>query len=99
MKRHAAHGNRDDNEPEFTLFLRTAQIKYALMPAGVGADILIELAPMFFVEVKNPDRPPSKRALTDEEKALQAHCIQEGIGYHVLEHVEALVEIVNRLRA
>lgn len=72
MRRFAQIGNRDKNEPEFTEYLRAAQIPHRLMAAGVGADILILMSPMWFCEIKNPAVPQWERSLTPGELDLQA---------------------------
>ena len=87
-------GHRDDNEPFITAILKLYHVPYLLLVEGQGADILVMLSPMFFVEVKNPDQPPSKRKLTDTEQAHKEICDQWGIGYHVVVHSDQMVEIL-----
>lgn len=95
MQRHT-RGNRDDNEKQITEYLRRANVKYELMPEGVGADILLFLSPMRLVEVKNPNVPKSSRQLTQTEKEVMEYCQMMGIPYDVVETPEEMAEIINR---
>lgn len=95
--RHTIHkrGSRDKNEKLFTEYLRRANVKHELLPEGFGADILLFIAPMHLIEIKNPDVPKSDRALTEKEKEVQEFCAEAGIPYFVVEQVEELAKIIN----
>jgi hypothetical protein len=86
------------NEPLITAVILRAGLAYIQLHEGDGADLLVIDAPMYFVEVKNPVQPPSKRRLTDDELKLQAECKDRGIGYEVVEHPEHMATIINRNR-
>ena len=100
MSRHSINrvGHRDANEPEFTQYFRAVHIAYRLLPPGFGADILVMTSPMWFLEIKNPEQRPSDRALTEDEANLQAHCLEQGIGYIVAQTVEFVNEYITELR-
>lgn len=98
MPNRFAVGHRDLNEPLITAVLLRAGLGYILLREGDGADILVKDAPMYFVEVKNPQQPPNKRRLTNDELVLQLECINRGIGYYVIETPEQMAEIVNARR-
>jgi hypothetical protein len=89
-----SRGNRDANESLITEILKLYGVRYELLPEGFGADILIERAPMFFVEVKNPAQKPSARMLTDKEKELQTYCHEQGIDYFVVERSDQMVDVL-----
>jgi hypothetical protein len=86
-------GRRDLNEPLITEVLDRAGLRFKLLPPGFGADILI-LDSMAFVEVKNPEQPPSKRRLTDDEKELQEFCDNNSIDFDVVETPEEMAKLV-----
>ena len=89
-----AVGNRDLNEPDICEYLDLVHIEYKKLPEGVGADLLLLVAPMCFVEIKNPEQPPSKRRLTACEGELLTLCEEQGIPYYVVETVEEMQAIV-----
>lgn len=91
--RHAI-GKRDRNEPLITEILQRYGVPYLELSEGQGADLLVMLDPMFFVEVKNPDQPPSKRKLTETEKAHKEICDGQGIGYYIVLFSDQMVEIL-----
>ena len=91
--RHSA-GSRDKNEPLITEVLRRMNVEYFLMPEGAGFDILLFLAPMVCIEVKNPEQPPSARVLTPTEKARKEWCDELRIPYYVIETPEKMALIV-----
>ena len=94
MRRHK-RGNRDKNEKFITEFLRRANVRYSLMPEGVGADLLVFLSPLALVEVKNPEVPKSDRGLTETELEVKLHCEEMDIPYFVVETVEEMQTIIN----
>jgi hypothetical protein len=81
-------GNRDSNESEIREVLYRRGVQYIQMREGAGADLLVLTNPMQLWEVKNPQQPPSKRALTPVEEIMQAYCVQRGIPYRVIETPE-----------
>lgn len=83
-------GKRDANEPEITAVLKAAQYEYGLLQPGFGADILLKMAPMAFVEVKGKDGK-----LTETEKALMWHCEIQGIGYHIVRTADDVAALLN----
>lgn len=91
-------GKRDGNEPLITAVLDAARIHYKLLPTGFGADILVFEPDLFFIEVKNPAVPPSKRKLTDDELSLQALCDETSGEYYIVQQPEEMADIVNRKR-
>jgi hypothetical protein len=94
MSNRHSPGNRDTNEAFITAILKLYHVPYLQLSEGQGADLLVLLAPMFFVEVKNPDVPPSKRKLTDTERAQKEICDAQGIGYYVVLHSDQMVDIL-----
>jgi len=91
--RHSS-GSRDKNEKFITPIIKMYNIEYSLMPEGVGFDILVYLSPMICVEVKNPDQPQNKRALTPTERARKETCDLLGIPYFVVETPEEMSIII-----
>lgn len=91
-------GNRDDNEKYITPVLDAVNVRYKLLPPGFGADILVFEPQLYFVEVKNPEQPPSKRKLTDAELSLMALCDETSGEYYVVLQPEEMADIVNRKR-
>lgn len=87
-------GHRDTNEPLITEILKLYHVPYLLLSEGQGADLLVLLAPAFFVECKNPDQPPSKRKLTPTEKAHKEICDGQGIGYYIVLYSDQMVDIL-----
>jgi hypothetical protein len=96
MPNRFARGHRDSNEPQITEYLRRANVMYCLLPEGAGADILLYISPMAFVEVKNPSVSKDKQELTDTEKEVQRHCAETGIPYHVIKSPEEMANIINQ---
>ncbi len=88
-------GNRDDNEPAILDLLNKRNIKWTQLRPGDGADLIVWIDPMIAVEVKNPDQPKSKRALTESEQDTQAYCQNTHIPYYVIETPEDMNEILN----
>lgn len=91
-------GKRDENEPEFTEYFRAAHIKYRLLPPKFGADVLVLMSPMWFLEIKSPLQAPSDRRLTPDEVDLQTHCEAEGVSYLVALCVDQVNEFVTEAR-
>jgi len=91
-----AVGDRDENEAIICEYLRAAGIEYRKCPEGFGADLLLLVAPMRFVEIKNPARPPSKRRLTTAEGELLTLCEERGIPYDVVLTIEDMQEIMEK---
>jgi hypothetical protein len=87
-------GNRDKNEPLITEILKLYHVPFTPLVEGQGADLLVLLNPMFFIEIKNPSQPPSKRKLTATEKALKDICDAAGIGYYVVEFSDQMADIL-----
>lgn len=85
-------GSRDDNEKGITEILRIRKIKYALLSEGDGADILIYISPMAFVEVKNPSY---EWEYTEKELEVQAYCKDLKIPYHTVETPEEMSKIID----
>ena len=83
------------NEPFITRVLDSLQLDYRLLPPGFGADILV-LDWMEFVEVKNPNLPPSSRKLTDKEQELKQLCEYLGVGYYVVEQPQEMADIAGK---
>ena len=92
--RHAV-GHRDTNEKFITPVLTAAGKNYIQLHEGDGADLLVIDAPMYFVEIKNPEVKPSDRKLTPSELVLQSLCNAKGIGYYVIETPEQMADILN----
>ena len=84
-------GKRDANESEITAVLKVAQMEYKLLQPGFGADILLVMNPVAFVEVKNGE----SAKLTETEKALKWHCEIQGIGYHVVRTADDIAALLN----
>src|SRR5258706_9052585 len=94
MPNRYATGKRDKNETLITAVLVKAGRNFIDLHEGDGADKLIIDAPMYFVEIKRDDLPPSKTELTAIEKLLQALCKMMGIGYYVVFTPEQMAEIL-----
>ena len=92
-------GHRDANEKTIIDVLDNYHIDYIKLHEGAGADLLVFTSPMMLIEIKNPDKPPSKRLLTPLESYRQVHCSLHGIPYHVVETAEQAAEVLgNHLR-
>lgn len=89
-------GNRDANEADIRNVLDARNIRYTQFKPGDGADLLIWINPMEIWEIKNPDQPPSKRALTRCEQETLEYCKQAGIPYVVIDTVEAAADRLNK---
>ena len=87
-----AKGGRDDNEHLITAVLEDFHIQYRKGSDVDGYDLLVMLNPMFFVEVKNPARPPAKRRLTETEQELKDYCREKCIAYLVIEYPEQMAD-------
>lgn len=96
MPNRFARGHRDRNEPQITEVLRRCNVRYALLPEGCGADILLYLGPLELVEVKNPSVPKADRELTETEKETQAYCKENQIPYHVVLTPEEMADVINQ---
>lgn len=88
-------GDRDANESEITAVLKAAGYEYILLTPGHGADILLIMQPMSFLEVKNGDGAK----LTETEKALKWHCEIQGIGYYVVRNAGDAAALLNQRTA
>ncbi len=88
MKNLYNKGKRDKNEAEIREYLKVRNIRNIQLMPGDGADLIIHIHPMEIWEVKDPDQPPSKRKLTDDERELLAYCTAAHIPYVVIETVE-----------
>jgi hypothetical protein len=89
-------GKRDANEAQILELLDRRNIRYLQLHPGDGADLIVEIHPMIFVEIKNPEQPPSKRQLTEAEEEQRAYCTAARIPYHVIETPEQMAEIINQ---
>lgn len=88
-------GDRDANEKFFYPVLKAAQQEYRLLPTGFGADILLVMNPIAFIEVKNGEGAQ----LTEKEKILKWHCEAESIEFYIVRTVEEMTDIINRRKA
>lgn len=91
-------GGRDLNEPEFIELLRAANIEFRQLDKRAGADLLIMVNPMELWEIKNPEQPPNKRKLSENEEKTQEKCKYIGIPYFVFEHIDDALARVNYLK-
>ena len=89
-KTHFHRSNRDRNEPEITAVLRAAGVRYILLSPGAGADLLLVINPMAFVEVKSADGK-----LTEVEKAVRWECEERGIPYWIVRSADEMVAALN----
>ncbi len=94
MPNRYATGRRDANESMITAVLVHAGRNFIYLHEGDGADLLIVNAPMYFVEIKRDDLPPSKTQLTPTEKILQILCKTLGIGYYIVTSPEQMAEVL-----
>lgn len=86
--------SRDANEPKFTALLDAYHIKYAKGKPGDGFDLLVKISPMELWEIKNPERSPSARKLTEAEKTMQKYCEEHHIPYRVFEYTDQAEKIL-----
>ena len=84
--------NRDDNEPLFTELLDRYRVEYSKGKPGDGYDLLVQIHPMEFWEIKNPGA--GKWKLTEAEKKKQAYCKAAGIPYRVLEYTDQAADVL-----
>lgn len=92
VSKHFQKGDRDDNEKQMYPVLKAAQQEYKLLPTGFGADILLVMKPIAFIEVKNGENAK----LTETEKALKWHCEIQGIEYYVVRTPEETADMLNQ---
>lgn len=71
-------------------------MRHFLLPEGFGADLLLLISPMQFVEIKNPDVPKADRQLTDKEREIKLFCDENKIPYAIVETPEEMAEIINK---
>jgi hypothetical protein len=87
---HFKKGNRDGNEDEIKAVLRAAGVKYLILSPGQGADLLLVVNPVTFVEVKS-----LTGKLTETEKAMKWDCEEKGIPYHVVRTAAETAAMLN----
>lgn len=87
-------GKRDANEAEITAVLKAAGYEYILLTPGHGADILLIMNPVAFVEVKSKEGK-----LTETEKALMWHCQIQGIPYHIVRTADDAAALLSQRTA
>lgn len=85
-------GSRDKNEPLIKKVIEAHGIEYELLKEGAGADILLQISPMVFIEVKNPSY---KWEYTDAEKKKMHYCKELGIPYHTVETPEEMEKVIS----
>lgn len=105
------YNKRDDNEPqiievlrrfgyvsfeetETDAFMSRGMYRNCSKDAGRDLEVMDERG-YFMVEVKDGDKPPSKRQLTPREKKMSLWCTAMGIPYYVVETPERMAEILN----
>ena len=86
---------KDANHAEMKLVLVTAQLDFIDTAAyGMPCDFLVmHDGRLYLIEVKDPDQPPSKRELTDEEKELERKLLRNHCRLYVVETPEELLEL------
>lgn len=89
-------GKRDANEPEILEFLRARNVRYTQLAPGDGADLIVWISPMVLIEIKNPEQPPSKRRMTNDEYAACDYCTHNHIPYFVIETMDEISVILDR---
>lgn len=87
-------GKRDDNEKLIMEVADRYHVPYIQLRPGDGADYILKASPMRFLEIKNPEQPLHKRALTECERELMEYCHRTGIPYDVVEQPEELADIL-----
>ena len=81
---------RDANEPQVVATLRKAGGVWVAL--GWPVDGVAGLSGRWaMVEIKNPENPPSKRALTEDEAAFVADCRRRALPVLVVETGEDLL--------
>lgn len=78
---------RDRNEKDLVQLARSLGAHWNYLEAGQGADgvLVNKYGVMFYVEIKDPNKSPSERKLTDDENALRTEIDQRGGRYEVVE--------------
>ena len=89
MSKYVRHHRKDANHSEIVDYLRAcgAVVDDVSALADLGYDIVVSyVGSVVFCEVKNGDNPPSKRALTDSEKAAMVrHSTKYAVVSSILE--------------
>ena len=98
MTKHSMYNkqHRDLNEAGILQILRAMNIRYTQLRPGDGADLLVWISPPELWEIKNPDQPPSKRKLTEDEQEADAYCHEAGITYRVISTEEEATQRINK---
>ena len=89
-------GKRDANEPEILDLLNARNVRYIMLRPGDGADLLVCIQPAEFWEIKCPEQPPSKQAMTEAEREMLAYCTTTHIPYCVIKTVEEAAHRLNQ---
>ena len=88
-------GHRDANEQAILDLLNARNVRFTMLGPGDGADLIVKIHPMVMVEIKNPQQPESKQALTECEQDERAYCTATGIPYAVVKTVDDMNKIIN----
>lgn len=89
-------GRRDDNEKQIKDYLVSNCVPFKLLDVGQGADMLVLLDRVVFLEVKNPDTSKQRQQLTPKEVEFQSLCKARGIPYFVVYTVQHVKDICER---
>jgi hypothetical protein len=85
-------GKRDRNEAHILELLNSRHVGYIQLRPGHGADLIVEINPMEYWEIKCPDQ---KWELTLDEITKQEYCEATGIPYIVIQFVDEANERLN----
>lgn len=89
-------GHRDANEQAIIDLLNARNVRYIMLAPGDGADLVVQIHPMEFWEIKNPDQPMSKQAMTGAEYNQLDYCAATHIPYVVIKTVDDAADRLNK---
>jgi hypothetical protein len=88
-------GHRDANEQEILDLLNARNVAFTMLGPGEGADLIVWIHPMEAWEIKNPEQPANKQAMTEAERARLTYCTATHIPYCVIKTVEDAAHRLN----
>jgi len=89
-------GHRDANEQAILDLLNARNVRWTMLGPGDGADLIIWIHPMEAWEIKNPEQPRNKQAMTGAEYNLMDYCTATHIPYCVIKTVDDAARRLNQ---
>ena len=89
-------GHRDANEQTILDLLNARNVRYIMLAPGDGADLIVAIHPMEMWEIKNPEQPRNKQAMTGAEYNMLDYCTAARIPYCVIKTVDDAAHRLNQ---